>query len=940
MSQKRFSREGFRPLPGRHDGPEMVNANTNDATIDIPLITVNSRTGARRINTDSSLPMYQSPTEAPIISEKSGHMSRGPGAGGRRRKLELNGNEEKTKDDGTLGMMGKVYLAVYNFSIITRYFIYVLPLALMIAVPVVVGATVAPNARLGGVKIVWFFAWVEVVWLSLWVSKLVAQFLPHLFQFLCGIVSSGVRKYALVLTALEIPLSLVGWALASLATFMPLMRRHRDSPQRPWENVVQQILAAACFSTLALLVEKFLIQLISISYHRKQFDSKIKDSKRNIHLLSLLYHASRHLFPAYCTEFAAEDYIISNSIDLVGSKAGSRPASNAKHRRSGSATPMRVLQNVGRVGDKLTAAFGDVAHEITGKQVFNPTSAHSIVVEALEKTTCSEALARRLWMSFVVEGHDALYREDIVDVLGPDRAEDAEECFYSLDRDGNGDISLDEMILTVCEFGKERYTIANSMHDVDQAINVLDNLLCIVVFVMVVFIFVAFLNHSFVTTLATTGTALLSLSFVFSVSAQEVLGSCIFIFVKHPYDVGDRVDIFINGLETQLVIDRISLLYTVFRRVQDHKCTQVANIVLNTTWIDNISRSKAMREQIFLYINADTTLDDIQLLRNEMLTFVLDKDNSRDFQSDIDVELTGLNQMDKLELKVEIRHKSNWANEAVRAARRSKFMCALVLALRKVPIYGPGGGAAAAGEPANPTYSVTISNEVADANKKEFAHGKDKKRMIPASAASTKPVTNVSLSPNVAKSSEYSLNSTFANLPPTIAAKDASVLRSFDASNAAMQTIRDESNEEVADVDRKRSSDLEEVRDLLRQGSVTGRRRVPSVKKVSSGPVTVVNAPVRPSPISELPPKVDYYEETNEYYPSTAESSTGAPQEASGVYESNNTYTSPPRTASQSQSHTTSPVSNRRPIPGNAFSRFPVAPNTTQDNNTQSSGQR
>lgn len=65
------------------------------------------------------------------------------------------------------------------------------------------------------------------------------------------------------------------------------------------------------------------------------------------------------------------------------------------------------------------------------------------------------------------------------------------------------------------------------MWQVDQAINVLDRLLCTVVFVAVIFVFVAFLNANFTTTLATTGTALLSLSFVFSVTCQEVLG-CVY----------------------------------------------------------------------------------------------------------------------------------------------------------------------------------------------------------------------------------------------------------------------------------------------------------------------------------------------------------------------------------------------------------------------------
>lgn len=377
----------------------------------------------------------------------------------------------------------------------------------------------------------------------------------------------------------------------------------------------------------------------------------------------------------------------------------------------------------------MTAAFGNVAHEITGKQVFNPTSAHSVVVEALEKRRSSEALARRLWMSFVIEGKDALHPDDLVDVLGPERSDEAQEAFTCLDADGNGDVSLDEMKLRILEFGKDRYSIANSMHDVDQAIGVLDTLLCTVVFILVIFIFVAFLNKSFTTTLATAGTALLSLSFVFSVTAQEVLGSCIFLFVKHPFDVGDRVDI----NDVPLVVERISLLYTTFRKTRDHKTTQVPNILLNTTWIDNISRSNAMREQILIFVSFDTTLEDIQLLKDEIQTFVTSKDNARDFQPEVDVQVVSMTNMDKLELKMEIRHKSNWANEAIRAARRSKFMCALVLALRKVPIYGPGGGGAAAGSAENPNYLVTISDEQAAANKTAFTEAKEAKHMdVPA----------------------------------------------------------------------------------------------------------------------------------------------------------------------------------------------------------------
>ena len=272
-------------------------------------------------------------------------------------------------------------------------------------------------------------------------------------------------------------------ALAGNSTILDFGRSTDITVVQPWELIVQKILAAFFIASLIFLGEKLIIQLISIGYHRTQFDEKIKVSKRKINLLTSLYDASRQLFPAYCDEFAEQDYIINDSIAISSSKQEHR------HSRSGSATPMRLLQNVGRVGDKITSVFGNIAQEVTGKQVFNPNSAHSVVVEALEKTKSSEALAQRIWMSFVAEGNDALFEEDIVEVLGNARQAEAEECFAGLDRDGNGDISLDEMVLTVCEFGRERHSIANSLHDVDQAISALDGLLCAVVFVVVIFVF-------------------------------------------------------------------------------------------------------------------------------------------------------------------------------------------------------------------------------------------------------------------------------------------------------------------------------------------------------------------------------------------------------------------------------------------------------------------
>ncbi|PHH74010.1 hypothetical protein CDD82_5161 [Ophiocordyceps australis] len=694
----------------------------------IPLTKVRSNasvTGARKPTPGS--------VESSLGNEKRSLHNRH--AGRRKKHGDLGRTGTGGSDIVSVNAMGRLYAKIIGFSPVTRYMVYVVPIGILLAVPLVVLAlsnhkndipvgrkktqTDAGTQIVTGPPLFFLFLWIEITWISLWLAKIAAWFLPKAFTFFSGIVSMGVRKYATVLSNLTIPLSLFFSALASWLTFKNLFLEAVNN-KITWVVTLERILGATFVSSAVLLGEKAIVQLMGVTYHQRSFANRIKASKREVHLLGLLYDASRTIFPMYCREFSDEDYIINDSIELMlENKTGIKGA--------GAATPMKIIGDVGRLGDKVTSAFGNFAQEITGKKVFNPNSAHSIVLEALEKRVSSEALGRRIWMSFVLEGNEALYLEDFQEVLGPDCLDEAEEIFNAFDNDVNGDISLDEMVRKVVEVGTERKAIGEGMKDIGQALRVFDKVLLFVVFLIVIFIFLFFFNSNVLTTVASAGTALLSLSFVFAVTTQEFLGSCIFLFVKHPYDVGDRVDI----SDTKMVVDRISLLYTVFTRIDCMQVVQVPNIQLNTLWIENISRSKAMVETIELDVSYDTTFEDIELLRGEMEGFVRSPENSRDFQPDFNISVGGVGDLDKMTLYISIKHKSNWHNEKVRAKRRSKFMCALALALKKIPIYGPGGGGETLGGPTNPTYSVAVSNDFASTARDEASKKKDAARMVP-----------------------------------------------------------------------------------------------------------------------------------------------------------------------------------------------------------------
>ncbi|KAI1803126.1 Mechanosensitive ion channel-domain-containing protein [Daldinia bambusicola] len=793
---------------------------------EIPLTQVRSTassTGARKPNQSNATGFStgnQTPTDD---NEKGGFFHRG-----RRRAKKNEGSQENdniVSEVASLNAMGRFYNKLIHASVVTRYLVYIVPVGVLLAVPMIViralnkqdtlraghgprlnDVNETPAVYDTGPRLIDLFLWIELSWLALWVGKVVAHLLPPVFMFFTGVVSAGTRKYAIVIRALEIPLSLFFWALATFFIFTGLLNVRYNDVQ--WVKTIRRIVGALFASSAVFLVEKAFIQLISVTYHQRSFANRIKDSKREVFLLGLMYDASRQLFPMYCREFREEDELINDSIEilLAGGKGG------RKKGKSGVATPMRLIGNVTRIGDKVTSVFGNLASEITGKQVFNPNSAHSIVVEALEKVRTSEALAKRIWMSFVVEGNESLYVDDIIEVLGPGHRDEAEECFEAIDEDGNGDISLDEMIRKVVEMGKERKAIGNSMKDISQALAVFDRVLLFIVLLIVIFIFLAFFQSSFITTLATAGTTLLSLSFIFAVTTQEFLGSCIFLFVKHPYDVGDRVDI--TGTEKeQLVVEKISLLYTVFNRIDRMQVVQVPNIVLNNVWIENVTRSKAMKEVIDINVSYDTSFEDIELLRLEMEKFVQAPENARDFQPDISISVAGVGDLDKLQLKIAIKHKSNWHNEAIRATRRSKFMCALTLALKKVPIYAPGGGGEALGGPSNPSYSVSVSDAEAAAARDKAAKEKEEKRFVPAP-----PARNPSTASKFGK-------------PEDREAKAAQGFNTLDPVRAAADNWgynRDDSPDSLEDpIERKRSTEIESLRlDLHKHESQrSGRRR-------------------------------------------------------------------------------------------------------------------
>ncbi len=265
-----------------------------------------------------------------------------------------------------------------------------------------------------------------------------------------------------------------------------------------------------------------------------------------------------------------------------------------------------AFSKVGHVGAKVAADF--TGHEVSNSS----TRPKEVVLTLLHTTNGSQVLARRLYRTFVREDIETIVPEDFRKVLTDE--EEAESAFMMFDKDLNGDISMEELEAFCVDIGRDRKSITASLKDMDSVVSKLNNVLTFIVSIVTLLVFVTLLSTSAAGVLTSAGSAVFALSWLFSATAQEFLQSVIFVFVKHPFDVGDRVTVYGNqstlGKGEDYLVKGIALLYTEFKKL-DGQIVQAPNSYLNTLFILNMRRSGAVAEAVPMTFAFGTTISQI-----------------------------------------------------------------------------------------------------------------------------------------------------------------------------------------------------------------------------------------------------------------------------------------------------------------------------------------
>ncbi|GAA5936388.1 hypothetical protein JCM1841_002925 [Sporobolomyces salmonicolor] len=606
--------------------------------------------------------------------------------------LGANSNPNLAFADGDFIQPGKnwfsrVFFAIYNSSFIIRWIIYIIPVLGLLWVPAIVQFAAAPQGTIWSVPLLWWSIWLTVVWCGWWGAALVAKCGPTVLQNTVGVVAPELRHYIGYVNSIQFYTGAAGWALANWISFLPLIRsRATSSSSNNTLALITQGLFGIFLVLCILLIEKLVIQVIAHHFHKKSYQDRITEQKFQVNALISLYLNSRD---------------IGRSDTLDG---GMKRPKNRRQVSDPTLLVKKAFKGAKKVAQTATTVIGTVASEIAGERVLQPNSPSSMVMTALQSTNKTKHLARRIYYSFTPKYRDGMVLADIAKCFR--NREEAERAFAIFDRDLNGDATLEEVEMACLEIHRQRLDLGRSMRDIDSAVGRLDSIIMSLWYVISILIIVGLLDASFNTLVASAGTFILGLSWLIGTTAQEVLASSIFLFIKHAYDVGDKVDI--DGV--QYIVLEMHLLSTIFKKIDGTVC-QAPHTLLNTKFVQNYRRSGPIWETFTWDVDFGTPFEKIEALRSRMLEFL--ETEKRDFLPSIDITIQDFDGQGKLTLSAAINYKTSWQNGALKAQRRNKWVCALKVAMGELQIFGPAGAGDPAPAPAEPTqYTLVPYDEI------------------------------------------------------------------------------------------------------------------------------------------------------------------------------------------------------------------------------------
>ncbi|XP_016455703.1 mechanosensitive ion channel protein 8-like [Nicotiana tabacum] len=289
----------------------------------------------------------------------------------------------------------------------------------------------------------------------------------------------------------------------------------------------------------------------------------------------------------------------------------------------------------------------------------------------------AKAAAKKIFNNVAKPGSKFIYLEDLMRFMREDEAVKTMRLIEG-GTETSG-ISKGALKNWVVNAFRERRALALSLNDTKTAVNKLHQILNVLVAIIILVIWLLILRVATTHFLVFLSSQFLLVVFIFGNSAKTTFEAIIFLFVMHPFDVGDRVEV--DGV--QLVVEEMNILTTVFLRYDNQKIIY-PNSVLSTKPISNYYRSPDMGDSVDFCIHISTPMEKIAMMKDRITRYI--ENRSDHWHPAPLIVMRDVENLNGIKWSVWPSHTMNHQDMGERWARRALLLEEMVKIFRELDI--------------------------------------------------------------------------------------------------------------------------------------------------------------------------------------------------------------------------------------------------------------
>ncbi|GLJ40427.1 hypothetical protein SUGI_0832660 [Cryptomeria japonica] len=471
---------------------------------------------------------------------------------------------------------------------------------------------------------------------------------------------------------------------------------------------VNKILVCLLVGTFIWLIKTLLVKVLASSFHVSTFFDRIQESLFNQYVLETLsgpplieieqYNKEEEKLMAEIAQMKEAGAKI--AIDLKSTSKSGLLKSGATTPRSGmigkSGRSMGLRDNkqqdegisidhLHKLNQKNISAWNMkrlmniVRHGVlsTLDESFQNAATEDESVTQIRSEWEAKAAAKKIFRNVAQPRAKHITIEDLMRFLREEEALKAMALFEGAqDTNQVNKAALKNWVVNVF---RERRALALTLNDTKTAVNKLHRMVNVAVSLVIGVIWLLILGIATTHILVLISSQLLLVVFVFGNTCKTIFESIIFLFVMHPFDVGDRCSV--EGV--QMVVEEMNILTTVFLRYDNEKIWY-PNSVLATKPISNFYRSPDMGDAVEFAIHIATPKEKVDIMKERIKRYVDNK--VEHWYPNPMIVVKDIEDMNRMKMAVWLQHKMNHQDMGEKWLRRSHLVEEMITIFRDLDI--------------------------------------------------------------------------------------------------------------------------------------------------------------------------------------------------------------------------------------------------------------